>query len=383
MYDRKLESFAKKIHKQYPILTIIGPRQSGKSTFARKVFPKYHYVSLETTADKELAQTDPKGFFAKYPAPLIIDEVQRVPQLLSDLQTLVDQPGFNSHYILTGSHQLLLMEKVSQSLAGRTTILTLLPLSLFELKQKKVQKNIDVRIFTGGYPRIYDQSLDPGQWVSQYIRTYVERDVRAIAQLKDLDIFQRFLALCAGRVGQILNFDSLANDCGITGPTAKAWVSILEASFLVFRLNPHHKNFGKRVIKSSKLYFYDTAVLCSLLKIKEPDHLNVHPLRGFIFENFVILEKLKTLLNKGEEPQFYFWRDAKGREIDLVEDRGLYLFPTEIKVGQSFQRSYLDHLKYFNSLQKIENQEELGELVLGGDENYKTEGYSVHSWWDD
>lgn len=228
MYRRDLEDFALDIAPKYPVLTIIGPRQSGKSTFVRMVFPQYRYVSLESLEDKELATQDPKGFFKKYPPPLIIDEVQRVPQLLSEIQVLVDEPNFNSQYILTGSHQLLLMESISQSLAGRTTILSLLPLSLHELKQKDLDNNLEFRLFSGGYPRIYDKDLDPNQWLRQYIKTYVERDVRALTELKDLDLFQRFLGLCAGRVGQLINWESLANDCGITGPTAKAWLSILE-----------------------------------------------------------------------------------------------------------------------------------------------------------
>lgn len=381
MYRRDLEDFALDIAPKYPVLTIIGPRQSGKSTFVRMVFPQYRYVSLESLEDKELATQDPKGFFKKYPPPLIIDEVQRVPQLLSEIQVLVDEPNFNSQYILTGSHQLLLMESISQSLAGRTTILSLLPLSLHELKQKDLDNNLEFRLFSGGYPRIYDKDLDPNQWLRQYIKTYVERDVRALTELKDLDLFQRFLGLCAGRVGQLINWESLANDCGITGPTAKAWLSILEASFILFRLNPHYKNFGKRIIKSPKIYFYDTALLCALLKINEVKNLESHPLKGAIFENFVILEKLKYYFNRGEEAPFYFWRDSKGKEIDLIIDQGQILFPVEIKSSVTFHYSFLDNMKYFNQIQNLDESAVQGELVYGGEDCFETQSYFIQSWW--
>lgn len=380
MYKRKMGSFAQKIIKKYPILTIIGPRQSGKSTFCRTQFPEYNYVSLETTADYELAKEDPVGFFSKYPSPLIIDEVQNVPSLLSDLQTIVDAPKFNSHYILTGSHQLLLMESISQSLAGRTTLLNLLPLSLNELKQNELKLDIDTRIYTGGYPRIYDKQLNPTQWINQYIKTYVERDVRQLIQLKDLDLFQRFLGLCAGRVGQLLNIESLANDCGVSGPTIKSWISILEASFILFRLQPHHQNFGKRLIKSPKLYFYDTGLACALLKINEPKHLTAHPLKGSLFENYVILEKLKQSYNKGESPSFYFWRDSQGHEVDLIIEQSQMLYPIEIKSSQTFQRKFLSDIKLLNSLQKPDNKNDLGQVIYGGQDSYTTQGYKVLSW---
>jgi len=381
MYKRQICGFTHKIIKKYPVLTIIGPRQSGKSTFCRTNFPSFNYVSLETFFDYEMAKNDPIGFFNKYPAPLIIDEVHRVPELLSDLQTIVDDPHFKSHYILTGSHQLMLMESITQSLAGRTTILNLLPLSLSELKQKSVKPNLDERLYYGGYPRIYDKQLNPTQWLDQYIKTYVERDVRQLTQVKDLDVFQRFLGLCAGRVGQLLNLESLSNDCGVSGPTIKSWLSILEASFIIFKLKPHFKNFGKRLIKSPKIYFYDTGLLCNLLKINDPNHLTNHPLRGSIFENFVILELVKNYANQGKEPDFYFWRDSQGHEVDLIINQSQKLYPIEIKSSQTFQRDFLTETKHLNELQNVQSDDQ-GQLIYGGSETFSTQGYAVQSWWD-
>lgn len=382
MYTRDIEPFLRKIAKKYPVVTIIGPRQSGKSTLARHVFDHYTYVSLETPHERELAQVDPLGFFNKHPGSLIIDEVQRVPALLSYLQTFVDEPGNKQKYVLTGSQQLLMMEKVSQSLAGRTVILRLLPFSCHELHQKKKHLELNDLLYSGGYPRIFDKRLNPSQWLQQYHQTYVERDVRLLINVGQLDLFQRFLGLCAGRVGQLLNYASLGNDCGISDPTAKSWLSLLQMSFICFTLQPHFKNFNKRITKTPKLYFYDTGLLCYLLKINSPSDLENHPLRGAIFENFIIVEKIKKIYNQGGEPSLYFWRDATGHECDLVEDRGAHLFPGEIKSAMTFQSGFLTNMEFLNRLQKTKQSDCLGELIYGGKESFVFKGYQIKSWRD-
>lgn len=385
MYKRSVQSYIQSIAHQYSVITIIGPRQSGKSTLSRHLFSQYKYVSLETPHERELAQTDPLGFFNKHKGSLIIDEVQNVPELLSYIQTFVDDENNSSQYILTGSQQILLMEKITQSLAGRTVIIQLLPFSLQELKQKSQPQNdiLDDLLYTGGYPRIYDKELNPTQWLQQYYQTYVERDVRMMINVSQLSLFQRFMGLCAGRVGQLLNYASLANDCGITDPTVKSWISVLQASFICFTLQPHFKNFNKRIIKSPKLYFYDTGLLCYLLKIYNRDALENHPLRGAIFENFVIVEKMKQELNKGHDPSFYFWRDTKGHEVDLVVDQGTWLYPIEIKSSMTFQSKFTKNLKYLNNLQeRTKNKEPLGSVVYGGDESFDYQDFQVVSWVD-
>lgn len=381
MYKRSVESFIHQIRPKYPVITIIGPRQSGKSTLTRHVFPQYEYVSLETPHERELAESDPLSFFKRHAGSLILDEVQRVPNLLSYIQTFVDDPKNKAQYILTGSQQLLLMEKITQSLAGRTVIIKLLPFSYHEMKQARPFLTLDEVLYSGGYPRIFDKNLNPTQWLQQYYQTYVERDVRLLVNVTQLDLFQRFMGLCAGRVGQLLNYASLGNDCGISDPTAKSWLSILHTSFICFTLKPHFKNFNKRIIKSPKLYFYDTGLLCYLLKISTARDLENHPLRGFIFENFVIVEKLKGFLDQGIEPSFYFWRDSIGHECDLVLDRGTFLYPSEIKSAMTFQSLFTKDLDYLNELQtKAIKTSPRGEVIYGGDESFDFKDYRIISW---
>lgn len=382
MYKRILADYLLKVAPQYPVVTLIGPRQSGKSTLSRTLFPNYTYTSLETPDIRALATEDPRGFFKRFPGRLIIDEVQRVPELLSYIQTFVDEPGFAGQFVLTGSHQLLLMEKITQSLAGRSVIAKLLPFSLKELQSGPalpVLRNIDQLLFTGGYPRIYDKDLNPRQWLEQYYQTYVERDVRSVLQIGQIDLFDRFIRLCAGRVGQLINYSSLAADCGISPPTANSWLSILQTSFVCFTLQPHFENFSKRIIKTPKMYFYDTGLLCYLLKIQEPDQLASHPLRGNIFENWVVTEMVKSFLNKGEEPPLYFWRDQKQHEVDLIIDRGTELFPIEIKSSYTINVRLLDNLKYFASLLGKQPQ---GECIYAGTESYDVSHFKIRSWQD-
>lgn len=382
MYKRDLADFIEKNAGKYPVVTITGPRQSGKSTLCRMVFPKHSLVSLEEPDIRNMAQADPRGFFKQYPGNIVLDEIQRVPDLFSYVQTIVDDPSNKRHFVLTGSHNLVLMEKVTQSLAGRTIIVKLLPFSRNELWKKHSGMTIDEFMITGGYPRIYDKKLEPGQWLQQYYQTYVERDIRSLSQINNLDQFERFISLCAGRAGQLLNLESLGNDCGVSQPTARSWLSILKAGFICFTLQPHHKNFNKRIIKSPKIYFYDTGLLCYLLKIKSAGDLALHPLRGAIFENWIICEHLKYYYNRGIEPPLYFWRDAKGHEIDLVIDEGSSLFPIEIKSSYTFDESFLRDLKYFSDLQgkKKNGEGPSGECCYCGDKSMTMNDFAITSW---
>ncbi len=381
MYKRYFQDFLLKKAQEYPVVTVVGPRQSGKSTLCRTAFPNHGYVNLEEGDIRNLAIEDPRSFLKQYRSPLIIDEIQRAPELLSYLQTIVDESKCS--YILTGSHQLLLMEKVTQSLAGRTYIAKLLPFSHQELLQKKETDFSEVNdyLYTGGYPRIYDQKLNATEWLSQYYQTYVERDVRQILNVTDLELFDRFVRLCAGRIGQILDVASIANDCGISSPTANSWLSVLKTSFITFTLQPHFKNFNKRLIKSPKLYFYDTGLACHLLQIKNAAMLVSHPLRGNLFENWVITEKLKQSYSAGIDPDYYFWRDHKGHEIDLVEDRSTYLYPIEIKSGATFHSSFLKDIHYLNALQEKDiPTQDLGQCYYGGESSFEFKQHRVVSW---
>ncbi len=416
MIKRHLTDRIKNSAKKYPVVTIIGPRQSGKSTLARAAFPRHAYVSLEEPDRREFALKDPRGFFKRFGGPLIIDEVQRAPELLSYIQGLVDEPGPDKSFILTGSHQLLLMEKITQSLAGRTVIAKLLPFSLRELLAKPcaapdgpprresvnggkasrlsrrvsgndgasgILKDIEFYMFTGGYPRIYDRGLDAREWLQHYYTTYVERDVRSIVNVAQLDLFDRFVRLLAARAGSILNLSSLAGDCGISQPTARSWLSVLEACFICFTLRPHFKNFNKRLIKTPKIYFYDTGLLCYLLKIRRQEELLEHSMRGAIFENWIITERLKSFFNAGEEPPFYYWRDTKGHEVDLVLDSGGPLYPVEMKSSRTFNAEFIKNIKYLQRLQGVSvKRPPFGECVYAGDETFDFEEFLVRSWKD-
>lgn len=423
MIKRHLGDYIKSVSKKYPVVTIVGPRQSGKSTLARAAFAEYDYVSLEEPDRREFALKDPRGFFKRFNGPLIIDEVQRAPELLSYIQGMVDEPGSARNFVLTGSHQLLLLEKISQSLAGRTVITKLLPFSLRELEgrppgqtlefgtyaaaekpenhaAKKTgkmvktaktaliggpaeKKDIEYYMFTGGYPRIYDRGLDAGEWLQQYYTTYVERDVRSIINVSQLDLFDRFVRLLAARAGSILNLSSLAADCGISQPTARSWLSVLQACFICFTISPHFKNFNKRLIKTPKIYFYDTGLLCYLLKVRGPLDLFEHSMRGAIFENWVISERMKSAFNLGKEHPFYYWRDTKGHEVDLVADTGETLYPIEIKSARTFNADFIKNLKYLNELQGADKTgQPPGECVYTGPEIFEFDGYLIRPWFE-
>ena len=380
MYARQLEEKLRTAADKYRAIVLLGPRQSGKTTLARRAFPQFRYVSLEDPDLRSRALSDPRALLSEDSNSLILDEVQRVPDLLSYLQAILDDPTSERRFILTGSHNLLLAERVSQTLAGRTRIFSLLPLSQRELVMNDLcpSDRLEDRLLRGGYPRIYDHELDPTEWLAQYYATYIERDVRSLSTIGNLDLFDRYMRLLAGRTGQLLNLSSLGNDCGISQPTAAAWLSILKTSYVCLTLEPHFKNFSKRLIKSPKPYFYDTGLLCYLLRITKSEQLWSHPLRGAIFENWVVTERMKTFLNAGSEPPLYFWRDSKGHEVDLVLDRGTLLDPVEVKSGATFDPSFLDGLRHFASLQN----ELRGEVIYGGATSFTFAGFTVTSWKD-
>jgi predicted AAA+ superfamily ATPase len=394
MITRTLQSYLERDASYYPVLTVTGPRQSGKTTLVRETFPEYEYVSLEEIDMRFYARDDPRGFLQRYAGPVIIDEVQQVPDLSSYIQSSVDTDERPGRFVLTGSQNFLLMEKVSQSLAGRTGILHLLPFQRSELERQKGKapsnrgtlfgnqhSSLDLwdTIFSGFYPRIHDSGVPPGVWFSDYIQTYVQRDVRSLVQVGDLERFERFLMLTAGRTGQILNYSSLANDAGVSLDTAKRWISVLKTSFIVFLLPPHHRNFNKRVIKSPKLYFYDAGLVCRLLGITSPDQAHDHPLRGALFENLVIAEAVKTYTHHRLKPPLSFWRDQSGHEIDLVIDAGADLYPVEIKSGRTVSDSMFAALSWWAS--QSGTPRESATLVHGGHESYTRNGIAVRPWF--
>lgn len=351
MIKRDLTSHLQTAASKLPAIGLIGPRQSGKTTLARAAFPDYAYVSLEDLDNRLFAMEDPRGFLATYSDPTIMDEIQKAPHLFSYLQTHLDQVNKPGQYILTGSQHFLLHHKISQTLAGRISLFTLLPLSTSELHQAHITfATSEDYIFHGLYPRLFESYLKPQDWYPSYIQTYIERDVRDLKQVTDLTTFQTFVKLCAGRVGQLLNLSSLARDCGITHNTAKAWLSLLETSFIIFLLQPYYENFGKRLVKMPKIYFYDTGLVCSLLGIQSASQLPTHYLRGELFENFIISEHIKQKFNRLQPIDYYFWRNKTGHEVDLLGITADSLIATEIKAGKTVTPHYLDNLHYFNKI---------------------------------
>jgi predicted AAA+ superfamily ATPase len=364
------------ISNQYQVVLLTGPRQSGKTTLVRSLFSDLPYVTLEDPDIRQFALSDPRGFLGNYPSGAIFDEVQNSPDILSYIQGIVDERR-NVRFILTGSSNLLLMEKVSQSLAGRCAILQLLPFSFEEL-DPKAEPSYENWLFKGFYPRIFDRNLFPQDFYSSYIQTYIEKDVRQLRNLGNLDTFVVFLQLCAGRVGQLVNFASLAADAGVSLNTAKAWLSILEGSFVVYRLQPYFENFNKRLVKTPKLYFYDTGVACSLLGIRDAEQLQSHYLRGGLFENMVINEVIKFNLNRGISNRPYFWQDNHGKEIDCLLTEGKKVLPIEIKSGKTVSSSYFDNLVSWRKLSGLTQNP--GCVVYGGDKSMKTGAGELISW---
>ncbi|HFA48117.1 MAG TPA: ATP-binding protein, partial [Bacteroidetes bacterium] len=352
MIARQTSQTLQQLAKKFPVVALTGPRQSGKTTLLKELFPGYDYVSLENPDNRAHAQEDPNGFLSIYPSKVIIDEAQNVPHLFSYIQTKIDQDRIKGQYILSGSQHFPLMERITQSLAGRVALVRLLPFSFKEMKSGGLLgEDLPTVIYKGFYPAIYDWDIEPGQYFPSYVETYVERDVRSLTNVKDLTLFRNFLKLCAGRAGQILNLQSLANDCGISSPTAKSWLSILETSFIVFLLPPYYRNFNKRLIKSPKLYFFDTGLACYLLGMKEAGHVDTYYQKGSLFENLVIAELLKQRYHAGQVPQFYFWRDNVGNEMDLLSEEFQSVDVWEMKYGATVNSSYFKGFKY---LEKIE-----------------------------
>lgn len=379
MISRTLARKAKDCFAKYPVVVITGPRQSGKTTLVKDVFSHLPYASLEDPDIREFALGDPRGFLASFPKGAVLDEAQRVPPLFSYLQGVVDAAGKNGMFVISGSQNFTLMESITQSLAGRAALLYLLPLSWMELSASgRASRKLEDALFMGFYPRIYDKRLSPSGWYSNYVEGYLERDVRMITKVTDLDRFQRFVRMCAARSGQILNLSSLGDDCGITHNTAKAWLSVLQASFLAHLLQPHHRNFNKRLIKSPKFYFYDTGLLCFLLGIQNPRDLVNHSMRGAIFETFIFGELLKGRFNRGLRPNLYFWRDHVGHEVDCVAEKGEHLVPIEMKSGQTVAADFLKGISYWQDLAGQSSRESY--VVYGGLADQKRSETNVLGW---
>ncbi len=379
LIPRTAEKILTALSKSYPALVVTGPRQSGKTTLTQIVFPNKLYVSLEEIDMRDFATNDPRGFLNQYPDGAILDEVQRCPDLFSYLQSRLDEDKRMGLFILTGSQQFGLISGISQSLAGRVAKISLLPFSLHELqKAKKAPETIEALLFKGLYPPIHDRALAPHIWYNNYISTYLERDVRQLINVRDLSTFQNFVRMCAARTGQLLNLSSLASDCGITHNTAKAWISVLEASYIVHLLQPHHRNFNKRLIKSPKLYFHDSGLAARLLNIQTADQLMTHPARGQLFETWVVSEFLKYRFNNALSSNLYFWRDSTGHEVDILIEQADKLLPIEIKSGQTVASDFFDSLKKFQKL--AGDSVGSAALIYGGVQGQQRETVKVVPW---
>ncbi|MGD9822875.1 ATP-binding protein [Desulfobacter sp.] len=379
MIHRTVSDKTLQLASQYPVVTVTGPRQSGKTTLCKMLFPDKSYVSLENIDDRQFALNDPKGFLNKFPDGAVIDEIQRVPDLLSYIQTIVDEHQHEGMFIITGSQQFELMQHLSQSLAGRTALIRLLPFSIEEAYGQKAFSSLENTLYTGFYPRIFDKNLNPSEAMLFYVNTYVERDLRQLINIQDLSKFEVFLKLCAGRTGQILNLTSLGNDAGINHTTVKRWIGVLEASYIVKLLRPFYKNFNKRLVKSPKLYFLDSGLVSFLLDIQNETQMASHPLRGPIFEGLVVSELLKKRFNAGLTDNLYYFRDNTGNEVDIICDRGQELIPIEIKSGQTISSDFFKGLRF---LRNLTDNIHRSYLVYGGNENYKREGFEVVGWQD-
>jgi uncharacterized protein len=374
MFYRAISAYLLDLHKHFPVLFITGPRQSGKTTLAKALFKNLPYVLLESPDTKRKALNDPRQFLDSFPNGAILDEVQNVPELFSYLQEMVDE-NRKLRFVLTGSQNFLLNEKITQSLAGRTGLATLLPLSLSELKKPKTFLEV---ILKGFYPAIYSEGIRPGLFYPSYTQTYLERDVRQMKNIGNLSQFDTFLRLCAGRVGQIMNLSSLATDAGVSVNTIKAWLSILEASYLIVLLKPYYKNFNKRLIKSPKLYFTDTGLACHLLGIKTEEQLSTHYGIGALFENLIIMEFLKHRFNQGERDGLYYWRDSKGLEIDLLIDNGTNLQAIEMKSGKTFNADFLKNIRSWAIHSKVKATNSF--IIYGGDSSQRLKEGNLVSW---
>ncbi len=362
-----------------PVIVITGPRQSGKSTLVRQVFPAYRYINLEVPSSRRFAEEDPEGFLRSLGNQVILDEIQQVPDLLSYIQAIVDEARIPGQFILSGSQNLLLLESVSQSLAGRVAIFSLLPFSLEEIQDTPFGlPEYEHYLLKGFYPRIYDLDLNPTEWLLDYIQTYVERDLRQVINVSNLSAFRQFLEVCAGRIGQLVNLSDMGSLVGISHTTAQKWLSVLQTSYIVHLLRPYHRNYNKRIVKTPKLYFYDTGLACALLNLRSEDDLNRHFAKGALFENFVINELLKNHINRHLHPGSYFWNAAGNHEIDLLFDKGGRLYPIEIKAARTISAHFFDNLRYFQALSGARPEESF--LVYGGDAPQQRSVARVLSW---
>lgn len=379
MIDRQVSLKFHKYLKQYPVLTVSGPRQSGKTTLCKTLLPKYKYVSLENFEMLEFAKKDPKGFLKNYSNKVIIDEIQKAPDLLSYIQGIVDDNNVFGNFVLTGSQQFELLNKVTQSLAGRTALIKLLPFSLDELKSYSDKSILEYKklCYKGFYPRIYNDNVDPYEAISFYINTYLEKDLRLLTNIKDLSAFNNFLKLCAGRSAQILNLNSLSNDSGVSVNTVKAWISILEASFIIYRLPAYFTNINKRLIKTQKLYFYDVGLLSHLLGIKQDDQVLSHPLRGQIFETMIVSEFYKIKYNLDYRFDLYYYQDSNKSEVDLIIDDGNFIKAVEIKSSETITSSFF---KSLNNFKKNKGLNIKTYLIYAGDESYTREQHNICSY---
>jgi uncharacterized protein len=380
MIERILSTDLRRLAGQYPVITLTGPRQSGKTTLCRAVFSAYDYMSLEDLGTRRFAIDDPQGFLAQFKDGVVLDEIQRTPELLSYIQGIVDTQQLSGQFILTGSQQFEVTHVINQSLAGRTAILRLLPFAYSELYPKPLCPEINNVLYQGFYPRIYDKHLNPTEAMSFYLSTYIERDLRSLMNIKNLSAFERFLKICASQIGRSTNYSKLANDCGVTLNTVKDWLSILEASYIIFQLQPHFENFRKRLTKSPKLYFYDVGLAAYLLGITEPFHIQNSPLRGELFENFVISEFLKNRYNHVKDNNLYFFRDHVGNEVDLILDYGLEIVSVEIKAGSTLTNDYFKGLDFYQQLCGDKNTKRL--IVYAGNRSMRYKNVAVYSYLD-
>ena len=382
MIPRILEAEIKRLSRKFPIIMLTGPRQSGKSTLLQHAFPNKEYISLEDPDQRIKARQDPRTYlenFSEHGA--ILDEVQRVPEMFSYLQTVSDKENKPGKFILSGSQNFLLMKSVTQSLAGRVAILKLLPLSVEELQASGMKAaTMESFMFRGFYPRLYDKKIRPTDFYPNYFESYLQRDVRELKNVGDLGKFHLFVKMCAARIGSLLNTQSLANDCGVSQPTAKAWLSILEASYVIHYLRPYSKNFNRRLVKMPKLYFYDTGLACSLLDVTNEKTLLTHSLRGHLFENFMVGEVAKYYFNQAMNPPLYFWRDKSGNEVDLLIEKGSHFIPIEIKSGKTFVPEYFKGIEYLQKVSGLKMKQQY--VIYGGDRSTTLKAGKIISWRD-
>lgn len=370
MIQRKIQAELAQLAEEYKVVTITGPRQSGKTTLAKMQFPDYDYINLEDPETRSLAEKDAREFLHRHPAPIIIDEIQRLPMLLSYIQVECDKSNKKGQYILTGSHQPALKAGISQSLAGRTAVLQLLPLSIEELNEAGIVLDRDEYIFKGFMPQLYEENIDITRFYRNYYMTYVERDARQLVNIRNFTAFETFIKLLAGRVGQLVNMQSLSNDVGVSSTTISEWLSILEASYIIFRLPPYFENFGKRLTKSSKIYFTEVGLAAYLLELENSGMVTRDPLMGNLFENMVVVEALKARYNAGKDAGLYFFRDSNGMEIDLLQSAGRKLYPFEIKAARTYSSEFAKNIKTFR---KLNDKTADGGVIYSGEQEQKVE----------